>query len=226
MQTIHDYYDKLAKDYDSLRFNHSYGRYVDHMEREVLSRWLSNVLPADALDVGCGTGRLLDFAMTGTDTSAEMLKVAGKKFPQRVLLQASLPNLESLPSEHYQAATCFHVFMHFDDALIQQSFNGIARVVKTGGILIMDIPSHHRRALKKHRASETAWHGNTSASYADIQRWAGSQWRITQRCGILFFPIHRLPVFMRPLFAGIDKLIGRTPLSLYSSYHLYKMERI
>ena len=96
MNTIERYYEQLAETYDEERFGRSYGRYVDQMERAVLSDWLAQVSPTDVVDLGCGTGRLLDFAMTGVDASAAMLKVAGRKHPDRQLIQAALPSLDSL----------------------------------------------------------------------------------------------------------------------------------
>ncbi|MDC8759378.1 class I SAM-dependent DNA methyltransferase [Janthinobacterium fluminis] len=223
MQSIHDYYDKLAQDYDSKRFGNSYGRYLDRQERDILSAWLAAVPPEAAIDLGCGTGRLLDFAMTGADASAEMLKVAAAKFPDRRLIQASLPDLGVAGDSRYRAATCFHVFMHLDKTVIEQSLRAVAGIVAAGGIFILDIPSQHRRALNWRKPS--GWHGGTAATRADIAAWAGPAWRIVGRRGILFFPIHRLPAFARPLLRRLDALIGRSPLGRYASYHVYQLER-
>ena len=69
MHLIRDYYDSLAKDYDRDRFGNSYGRYVDAMERKILCGWLGATPPGEVIDIACGTGRFLDFAMTGVDIS-------------------------------------------------------------------------------------------------------------------------------------------------------------
>ncbi|MET3130482.1 ubiquinone/menaquinone biosynthesis C-methylase UbiE [Oxalobacteraceae bacterium GrIS 1.11] len=226
MQAIHDYYDKLAKDYDSDRFGNSYGRYIDRMEREIVSAWLAPIAPEAVLDIGCGTGRMLDFAMSGVDASPEMLKQAAQKFPDRRLRMASLPALDvdvDLGTA-FQGATCFHVFMHLDKECIAQSLQSIARVVEPGGIFIFDIPSQRRRALN--RRGQSGWHGDTAATYAEVEQWAGSAWRMSGRCGVLLFPIHRLPPFARPFLRKLDALLGRTFLSAYSSYHVYRLERL
>lgn len=224
MQPIQDYYDQLAKDYDQDRFSNSYGRYIDRLERKIVSAWLAQTPPSEVLDIACGTGRFLEFAMTGVDISPAMIDVAAKKFPDRRLIRAALPDLPSLKG-CYQAALCLHAFMHFDEKFIEQSLQSIARHVRVGGQLIVDIPSRHRRAWGRRRPSESGWHGNTAATATDIERWAGSAWRIVQYRGILFFPIHRLPAVLRPLFRHLDEWIGRTPLARYSSYHLYRLER-
>lgn len=225
MKPINDYYERLAEDYDRVRFGNSYGRYLDHQERAVLRAWLSGTRPEDVIDLGCGTGRLLDFAMTGVDASKAMLKVAARKFTNRRLIHAGLAEVGSAVEGRFQAAICFHLFMHLEEQVIADSLQSIAQVVKGGGRLILDIPSKHRRALNRRRPGGSGWHGNTAAARDDIERWAGPHWRILRHRGILFFPIHRLPSIARPLFRGLDDWLGRSPLGRFSSYHVYELER-
>lgn len=225
MQSVRDYYDKLAKDYDNNRFGNSYGRYIDGSERIILREWLDQITPDKVLDIGVGTGRLLDFAMTGLDPSPEMLKVAAAKFPDRRLILADLPHLGSKVDARFQAVICFHVLMHLNENVVAQSFEGIRHLVPIGGQLIFDVPSQDRRAVHQRSPGAESWHGSTAATRADIMRWMGPHWRLIGRHGILFFPIHRLPSFMRTWFCAVDGWIGRTPLARYSSYHIYRLER-
>ena len=222
---ITDYYEALAETYDQDRFGKSYGIYLNQMERTVLTGWLADIAPADVIDIGCGTGRLLDFAMTGLDPSASMLRVAARKYPDRTLIHAGLPAVNLSGGRQYRAATCFHVFMHLEPSVIAQSLAALARIVSAGGVLIFDIASCHRRAFKRRLPSTTGWHGNTSASFSDVVKWAEPDWRVVRRRGVLSLPIHRLPVFVRPCMSGLDALIGRTPLARYASYHVYQLER-
>jgi SAM-dependent methyltransferase len=226
MQTIIDYYDKLAKDYDSNRFENSYGRYVDRMEREILHTWLCEISPYKVLDVGCGTGRLLDFAMTGMDPSQEMLKLAAVKFPDRRLISVGLPHITALVDATFDAVICFHVLMHLDQITVEKSFQAIRQMVKVGGHLIFDIPSQDRRAMFQRNPGALSWHGSTAATKDNINKWIGPYWRIVERRGILFFPIHRLPSFVRAGLCALDGWIGRTLLARYSSYHVYCLERL
>jgi SAM-dependent methyltransferase len=223
-QTIHEYYDRLAPDYDRDRFGNSYGRFVDARERAILREWLADTPPSDVVDIGCGTGRLLDFAMTGVDASAEMLRVASEKHPDRRLVQSALPNLAL--EDAFGAAICFHVFMHLSEVAIEAALTEIARVVRPGGRLIVDIPSAHRRALRPRRTSDTGWHGETAASAPDLGRWAAGRWRMLRRRGVLFLPIHRLPAGVRGRLGVVDALIGRTLLGRWASYHVYELERV
>lgn len=226
MKTLIEYYDRLAGEYDRDRFGNTYGRFLDSLERKLLDSGLSRTPPAEVIDLGCGTGRLLGYAMAGVDASREMLKVAAGKFPDRRLMQAGLEDLDPALHGKYRAAICFHVFMHLDPSLIRRSFQAIAGVVQTGGRFIFDIPSRHRRALNRRRPSETGWHGETAATWADIEAWAGPGWRVVRRRGLLFLPVHRLPHRMRSWFRGLDYLVGMTPLARMSSYHVYELERL
>ena len=225
MQTVRDYYDSLAKDYDNNRFGNSYGRYIDSSERKILHEWLDQVTPSKVVDIGCGTGRLLGFCMTGLDSSLEMLKIAAVKFPDRRLFQANLPHLCPEVNTCFQVAICFHVLMHLDENIIQQSFGEIRQLVPIGGHLVFDIPSKDRREIRPRSPSSTSWHGSTAATRADIDRWMGEHWQFVERRGILFFPIHRLPAFMRNWLCAVDGWIGKTPLARYSSYHVYRLKR-
>jgi SAM-dependent methyltransferase len=215
MQTIIDYYDKLAKDYDSNRFGNSYGRYIDCMERKILQEWLGQIPPDKVLDLGCGTGRLLDFAMTGMDPSQEMIKLAADKFPDRCLIAAGLPHIASQGDTTFQTVFCF-----------EKSFQSIGQLVKMGGHLIFDIPSQDRRAIFQRNPGALNWHGSTAATREEISLWIGPHWRIVERRGILFFPIHRLPSFIRGGLCRFDEWIGKTRLARYSSYHVYCLERL
>lgn len=279
MQPVHDYYEQLAPRYDQDRFGNSYGRYIDAMERAILRKWLAAIPPQEVVDIGCGTGRLLDFAMTGVDASPAMLQVAADKYPNRRLIHSSLPGLgalfapattglweppgrigqtqqnkpnsqpgparraaqtgttltaapaectglaTALPPRQFQAATCFHVFMHLSPEVIAGSLQTLAGLIRPGGSLIIDLPSQQRRALKRGRTSSTPWHANTAATSAQLQAWAGPAWKIVTRRGILFLPVHRLPAFARAACQPLDTLLCKSPLGNWASYHVYLLQR-
>jgi len=222
MQPIHDYYEALAPTYDHDRFENSYGRYVDGMERGLLRAWLRSRDPQSVVDLACGTGRLLDFAMTGVDVSAAMLARAREKWPDRRLVQADATHT-GLPSANFGAATCFHLLMHLDEAACRALIGEAARLVRPGGSLVFDVPSAPRRRLSGRPAS--GWHGDNAASLADVRRWAGAAWRLRRWRGIVAFPIHRVPPRLRSGFGGLDALIGRSPLARWSSYYVCELER-
>lgn len=222
MQPIRDYYDALAPSYDRDRFGNSYGRYVDAMERALLRAWLAGRDPESVVDLACGTGRLLDFAMTGVDLSPAMLARAREKWPGRRLVQADAART-GLPSASFGAATCFHLLMHLDDAACAAVVREAARLVRPGGSLVFDVPSLPRRRLVRRAAS--GWHGDHAATLADVRRWAGDAWRLKRWRGIVALPIHRVPPGARRWLGGVDAFVGRTPLARWSSYYVCELER-
>ena len=176
------------------------------------------------VDIGCGTGRLLDFARTGVDASPEMLAVAAAKHPEARLVVSSLPNLD-LPEAGFAAATCFHVFMHLEPDLVAASLAEIARVVRPGGRLVFDIPGRLRRSLGRPRTREVSWHAETSGSAKEIMQWAGPSWRIRRRTGLLVLPMHRAPGAVFAPAAVLDGWLGASPLQPLASDHVYELER-
>lgn len=221
--TIREYYDALAPEYDRDRFGHSYGRYVDGMERGILRAWLHGRDPESVVELACGTGRLLDFAGTGVDLSPAMLARAREKWPARRLMLADAADT-GLPDREFGAAICFHLLMHLDATAIRAVFAEAARLVQPGGRFVFDIPSHPRRRWSRRPAS--GWHGDTAASLDDVRGWAGDAWRPRRWRGIVALPIHRLPRRLRGAMAGVDALAGRTPLGRWSQYYVIELERV
>ena len=72
------YYDEIAKSYDKDRFGNSYGRFINFLERKILSNLLRDTKNKIVLDLACGTGRFLDFADIGIDASENMIETAKK----------------------------------------------------------------------------------------------------------------------------------------------------
>jgi SAM-dependent methyltransferase len=99
------------------------------------------------IDIGCGAGRLTkymaaDFAtVVGVDVSDDMLEVARSHIPE--------PNVElrmgdgvSLPVETATVDGAFSalVFQHFDSfALARANFSEVARVLKPGGTMMVEL---------------------------------------------------------------------------------------
>ncbi len=96
---------------------------------------------AHVLDLGCGTGRLLDrivkqfptITATGLDLSEEMIHQARSqnRYPQRLTFTNA--NVESLPfaENQFDAVFCTISFLHYPHP--QQVFEEINRVLSPGG---------------------------------------------------------------------------------------------
>jgi ubiquinone/menaquinone biosynthesis C-methylase UbiE len=96
---------------------------------------------SDVLDIGCGTGRLLnrlaanfpDMRGFGLDLSPQMLRVAREKnnhHPRLIFVEGKA---ESLPFAENQFDAVFNTisFLHYPEP--QQFFSEVARVLKKGG---------------------------------------------------------------------------------------------
>ncbi|MBP0000911.1 MAG: class I SAM-dependent methyltransferase [Cyanobacteria bacterium SID2] len=93
------------------------------------------------LDLGCGTGRLLDrlattypdLQGTGVDLSSEMLQQARRRnrFPDRIDFQSG--NVEHLPfdGEQFDAVFCTVSFLHYPHP--DRAISEVDRVLKAGG---------------------------------------------------------------------------------------------
>ena len=203
---IQSYYDQLASTYDADRFGNSYGRYIHKQESAVLSKYLDRSSSKQNLDVACGTGRFLHYAGYGVDISEQMIREAKAKHPDTELRQG---DIESLPFEagFFNNVLSFHLMMHLDIDTLKKGLTEVHRVLKKGGYFIFDIPSGRRRQLR--RQTGESWHGAFSISKAELLQIIRGQWQLVDFHGIAFFPVHRIPVFLRSRLVKADSLFGQ-----------------
>jgi SAM-dependent methyltransferase len=204
-RNIIEYYDRLAPRYDVERFGHAYGRFLDAQERAIISRLLPRCSGA-VLELGCGTGRLTDFATVGSDASLASIGLAARRFPQKSFVGADALAL-SFRENSFDAAFSFHVFMHLEAEAIRTVFAEVARVLKPGGVFIADVASRLRRRILGRGTS--GWHGSTSLTqceFGDLGAPAGLKLRRT--AGVALIPIHRIPSRYRSRLAGLDSRLA------------------
>lgn len=216
------YYDKIAQEYDESRFANSYGEFIHRQEIAFFDTYIGKEHLENHLDLGCGTGRFLDYAHHGIDPSDKMLAVAKEKYPEKKLKVASGTST-GYTNESFEKVYSFHVMMHLDREVIHEIIQESHRILKPGGQLIFDFPSQKRRKLIHYKAAN--WHGATSLDLTDIEELAANLFNITCSQGFLFLPIHKFPVKTRKWFYGIDQLLGRSLLKSYSSYIAVILEK-
>ena len=194
------YYDRLAPTYDAERFGNSYGKFLDAQERATLAR----LLPMHArrvLDLGCGTGRLTDFATHGCDASMESLKLASQRHLKKAFVGADAVSLP-FPPDSFDAVFSFHVFMHLKPEMVGKVFAESAGAQARGHLHCRRIgvsPSYHPRA-------SSHWHGATSLTRREFQTLAEpAGLKLQASVGIALLPIHRIPRRLRRSLADLDR---------------------
>lgn len=214
---VKDYYNKIANDYDDSRFDNTYGRYIDSQERALISSVLKS--QKMVLNLGCGTGRFMEYCSHGSDFSEEMLEIAKRKHPNKSF---ALADAASTPfsTNFFDAVICFHVIMHLTPEQSKLIFDEVSRILKPDGLFIVDFPSKARRKLTKGHHSKN-WHGSNAFNLSEIKELLNnSNLKTTKQRGILFFPIHRFPKSFRRLFYIFDQFFCSIFTKKYASYIL------
>ncbi len=136
-KAVLDEYGKLAPGYDR-----RWSFYIEATLRETLSRL--ELHPGESLlDVGCGTGMLLETLsvsvpnaeLAGADPSTEMLQMARKRLDETVLLEQSYA--ESLPfsDASFDVVVSSSAFHYFGEPL--SALKEMARVLRPNGRLVV-----------------------------------------------------------------------------------------
>jgi ubiquinone/menaquinone biosynthesis C-methylase UbiE len=219
---IKEYYDNLAPSYDNSRFENSYGKFIDSQERLFLSNCLKNINSNQILDLGCGTGRLLEFANYGVDFSQNMLEISKSKFPEKEILEGTVTSIPFI-NNSLDCIFCFHVIMHLDNETTTEFLSETHEKLTNNGRLIFDFPSKKRRKLLNFKSEN--WHGANNYSLDEIKKMTKNNWNIKARQGILFLPIQRFPVFLRPFMLKIDTLLCKSFLKEYASYLVIELQK-
>lgn len=213
--TVVDYYDNIADNYDDSRFNNSYGQFIDYEERRILDKLLGPKGNEKRLDMACGTGRLTGYATHALDASSEMMKHATKRHANVVFTQASASDTP-FDDETFDVIYSFHLMMHLEPSVIAEIINEANRILKPGGRLIFDIPSKKRRQLLHHK--QQSWHGATALTAAEVQLMSSQHFDTGRVHGIMMLPVHKLPTSCRSAMRKIDFALANGFLKHYSSY--------
>lgn len=221
--SIKDYYNNLAKNYDEDRFGNSYGQFIDIEEKAIVRRILGENLGKKTLDIACGTGRFLEFATHGIDISPEMIAVSKNKFPDKDL-RVDDAEKTSFERGFFDEILSFHLFMHLDEQSTKNVLDEAHRMLKKGGTFVFDLPSEKRRNLLGKKPK--GWHGTNSMSVKTLKTLIGDKWKLVEYSGILFLPIHQFPKKSRASFIEIDKKLCHSFMREYSSYLIFHLEKL
>ncbi|MDQ1097554.1 MULTISPECIES: class I SAM-dependent DNA methyltransferase [Chryseobacterium] len=215
------YYDSLAEMYDQNRFANSYGQYIDRQERNFLTDFFKDRKYSKVLDLGCGTGRLLNFATHGTDFSEEMLHIARQKYPHKKLEKGEISKIPF--TDEFDCIFCLHVIMHQNKKETEAFLDECYSKLNKKGTLIFDYPTKKRRKVV---SSQEDWHAENRFTPKEISKLSEKRWKIKNTIGILLFPIHRIPNGLRKHFLPLDILLCKTFLKNWASYQIVILEKI
>ncbi len=124
--------------------------YLNTFEENTVLKLMGNLTNKKALDIGCGTGRLIqDLINSGADVTAidvseEMVKIAKNKFRT---VNISVADVENLPFEDNSFDFVVASFLIVHLKTLTKAFDEIYRVLKDGGeFLVTNI--NQRKAPK------------------------------------------------------------------------------
>ena len=143
------------KDYEALSRKHFDGQAAEYDQRDTyyysqngkiscrdIAEQIKDIPYKALLDVGCGTGFLIDMLAgqkaaryCGVDLSGEMIRVAkGKAIPGAEFIEGSADKLP-YPDESFDIVTCSQSFHHYPYP--EKAMQEAKRVLKPGGLYIL-----------------------------------------------------------------------------------------
>lgn len=135
-----NHFDNQAKIYDETN-TALYSKYPKISCKDVAQR-LKNIEYQSLLDIGCGTGYLIDLLQKqknalycGLDLSPEMLKMARKKLPESVYLTEGSSDKLPYEDNSFDIVTCIQSFHHYPNP--EKAMAEAYRVLKKGGLYIL-----------------------------------------------------------------------------------------
>lgn len=111
-----------------------------------VKNWLDKDMPGDILDLGCGRGEWLEilrengYRAMGIDLNRRALNECRKK-DLKVICVDAVSYIKSLPDESVQMITSFQLIEHLEMPQLLSMFQELGRVVKKGGVVIMETPN-------------------------------------------------------------------------------------
>lgn len=111
-----------------------------------VKNWLDGDMPGEILDLGCGRGEWLEilrengYQALGIDLNRESLNECHKKNLKVVCMDA-ISYVKSLPDNSVRMVTSFQLIEHLEMPQLLSLFQELGRVVKKGGLMIMETPN-------------------------------------------------------------------------------------
>ena len=189
---VQRFYDVEAASYDASRYESPRGRRRDRFHKALLLRLLRSASDESLIDppqspvleIGCGTGRLLEFVatsgyqVTGVDLSEKMLEQARVRLDAAGLHDVHLLHSSDLPFPPGTFSAAYSVFVVNLIPDFQQFFCKVAKVLEPGGAFIFNVPN--RSSVYWPFGTVINWRRRTSTANAAGARY--SHWFTRREC--------------------------------------------
>ena len=157
----------------------------------LIERFVPHASPLAILDVGCGTGGMLEYlgrygTVVGVDVSDEALAYAKRRTP-RALVRAGLPRLPFV-SGSFDLLTSFDVIYHQAVSDDEAALSEMARLLRPGGRLLLRVPAHDWLRGRHDVAVQTR-HRYGKQELREKLRRAGLQVSYLSYANCLLFPV-------------------------------------
>jgi SAM-dependent methyltransferase len=131
------YYEARADEYDATTYEIVRGDPSTAADLKALEALVAALPARRALDVGCGTGWLTRFLrgqVVALDPSRAMLRVARRRLPGALLMQAASPPLP-FSDGSFDLVLTSHVYGHLEDEATREAF--VAEALRVGTELVV-----------------------------------------------------------------------------------------
>ncbi|MFA5471486.1 MAG: class I SAM-dependent methyltransferase [Acholeplasmataceae bacterium] len=109
-----------------------------------------------ALDLGCGTGRLTDMIdqlnmhVKGIDLDAHMIEIAAHKYPHIEFKSEDMIDYMKNPNQSYDLITCFgNTIVHLDNHLLNQLFTQVNLLLNHQKYFIVQLLNYQKILFEK-----------------------------------------------------------------------------
>lgn len=221
------YYDAMAADYERER-HHGYHVFLDESEVAAVEPFVRG---RDVLEVGCGTGLVLQRlkgiarSVRGVDLSEGMLRLARERgLPVEQADATALP----FPDASFDAVVCFKVLAHIAD--VRTAVAEMCRVTRPGGIVAAEFYNRDslrhlvKRLKRPSRIADGVTDEDVFTRYDTVREMSDlfpADTRVEAyrgvRVAIPSAALVDLPV-AGPLAARFDRLLAGTPLARLAGF--------
>lgn len=229
------YYDAFAKRYDHPR-DEGYHAFLDRLTVDLIGPRCQS---SDVLEVGCGTGLLLERVApvarraVGIDISPGMLEGARKRG-----LEAVQGTAEELPFDDasFDLVYSFKVLAHVE--AIEQAMREVSRVLRPGGHAFLEFYNRYslrylaKRLAGPGRTSEIATEGDVFTRWdrpRDCRSYLPADLRVLRTHGLRVFTpaafAHKLPAVGTALRVAERGVRSRTPLRNFGGFFVLEAQR-